>query len=272
VKQAVSPVAVPQANHPQVALRHRRDARRLTTQQLADLRKAFAGAQQIKDDRGYQFWAGIHGLPLPIYCTHNSPLFLAWHRAYLYFFEKALQDVVPGVTLPWWDWTRNHQEGIPPAYASAKVGGKRNPLYDSPIQAAGRRDPKEARTRRQPPGSGGMLPSPAQNAAILANPEFITFQDQLESIHGAVHMWVAGTMSDISVAAYDPIFWAHHCMIDRLWYLWQLKHPGARMPTSLIDTALPPFAMTVRQTLEVTQLGYDYAAATAAAPGPGIHG
>jgi tyrosinase len=79
-------------------------------------------------------------------------------------------------------------------------------------------------------------------------------------------------MSDISVAAYDPIFWAHHCMIDRLWYLWQLKHPGARMPPPLIDQALPPFAMTVRQTLEITQLGYDYAAATAAAAGPGPHG
>src|SRR5437762_14033397 len=92
VELAVSPVAVAQANHPQVALRHRRDARRLTAQQLADLRKAIASAQQIKDDRGYQFWAGIHGLPLPIYCTHNSPLFLAWHRAYLYFFEKASQD------------------------------------------------------------------------------------------------------------------------------------------------------------------------------------
>lgn len=268
----MSPVATAQANQPQVALRHRRDARRLTAGQLNDLRKAFGAAQQISDDRGYQYWAGVHGLPLPVSCTHNSPLFCAWHRAYLYFFEKALQDIVPGVTLPWWDWTRNHQQGIPPAYAMAEAQGTPNPLFDSPIQPAGRRNQSEARTWRHPPGPSGSLPTPQQVAAVLANPDFITFQDQLESLHGAVHLWVAGTMSDISVAAYDPIFWAHHCMIDRLWYLWQLKHPGARMPPALIDRALPPFAMTVRQTLEITQLGYDYAAATAAVAGPGLHG
>jgi tyrosinase len=268
----VSPVATAQANQPQVALRHRRDASRLTQGQLADLVHAVAGAQAINDDRGYQYWAGIHGLPLPVSCTHNSPLFCAWHRAYLYFFEKALQDIVPGVTLPWWDWTRNQQQGIPPAYAAAETGGAPNPLFDSPIQPAGRRKADEERTWRKPPGPGGMLPSAKQVAAVLANPDFITFQDQLESLHGAVHMWVGGTMADISVAAYDPIFWAHHCMIDRLWYLWQLKHPGARMPPALIDRALPPFAMTVRQTLEITQLGYDYAAATAAVAGPGMHG
>jgi tyrosinase len=74
-------------------------------------------------------------------------------------------------------------------------------------------------------------------------------------------------MGDPSVAAYDPIFWAHHGMIDRLWYLWQLKHPGFRFSEAYLEIALPPFSMTVRQTLDITRLGYDYAAATAAAPG-----
>ncbi len=76
-------------------------------------------------------------------------------------------------------------------------------------------------------------------------------------------------MGIIEVAAYDPIFWAHHCMIDRLWYLWQLEHPGAQLPTAFLEQALPPFPMTVRQTLSITDLGYDYAAATAAVNGPG---
>jgi tyrosinase len=243
----------------------------LTAGQLTDFRSAIAAVQKINDDRGYQYWAGIHGLPLPAYCTHNSPLFLPWHRAYLYFFEKALQDRVPGVTLPWWDWTKNHTEGLPPIYATVKIGDKANALYDSPIQKAGRRDPKEARTWRKSPGAGGFLPSPQQLAGVLGNSDFLTFQNQLESLHGAVHMWVAGTMSNISVAAYDPIFWAHHCMIDRLWYLWQLAHPGADPPATILGRALPPFAMTVRDTLDITHLGYDYAAGTASATGPGHH-
>lgn len=252
------------------ALRHRRSVRRLTAGQLDDLRRAIAAAQEIGDDRGYQRWAGIHGLPLPISCTHHTELFLPWHRAYLYLFEKALQERVPGVTLPWWDWTSNHTEGVPAAYARRRDNGRRNPLFDSPIQPAGRENPRQARTIRSE-GSPGALPSPAAVDSVLANPDFLTFQTQLESIHDGVHIWVGGTMESIATAAYDPIFWAHHCMIDRLWYLWQLRHPGAGVPARLLDRALAPFPLTVRQTIEVASLGYDYAASTAAAEGPG-HG
>lgn len=77
-------------------------------------------------------------------------------------------------------------------------------------------------------------------------------------------------MGSIATAAYDPLFWAHHCMIDRLWYLWQLRH-GSGVQAALLDRALAPFPMTVRDTLHVTHLGYDYAASTAAVSGPG-HG
>lgn len=263
---SASPPAAPLA--PQ-ALRHRRSVRRLTAGQLADFRKAIVEAQKIGDDRGYQSWAGIHGLPLPISCVHHRELFLPWHRAYLYFFEKALQDRVAGVTLPWWDWT-NHANGIPDAYAKRKANGRKNPLFDSPIQPSGRAAPSQTRTTRAP-GPPGALPSPGAVGAVLKNPDFFTFQTQLESIHDGVHVWTGGTMGDISTAAYDPLFWAHHCMIDRLWYLWQLRHPGAGVPAALLNRALAPFPMTVRETLDVTQLGYDYAASTAAAKGPG-HG
>jgi tyrosinase len=251
------------------ALRHRRSARRLTKNQQDDFRQAISGAQGIGDDRGYQYWAGIHGLPLPISCVHHRELFLPWHRAYLYFFEKALQDQVAGVTLPWWDWT-NHSEGVPGPYARRQVEGRKNPLFDSPIQASGRESPGQTRTTRAE-SDPSRLPSPAAVEAVLDNRDFFTFQTQLESIHDGIHGWAGGTMSSIATSAYDPLFWAHHCMIDRLWYLWQLRHPGAGVPDTLLDRALAPFPMTVRDTLEISQLGYDYAAATAAAKGPG-HG
>ena len=266
----MSPAATTSPHVAPRALRHRRSARRLTAGQLDDLRQAVTAAQAISDDRGYQRWAGIHGLPLPISCVHHEELFLPWHRAYLYFFEKALQERVPGVTLPWWDWTVEHADGIPAAYAKSRAGGKRNPLFDSPIQASGRAAPSQKRTTRAA-GPPGLLPSPQEVERVLANRDFTTFQTQLESIHDGVHVWTGGTMGDITTAAYDPLFWAHHCMIDRLWYLWQLRHPGAGIPARLLDQALAPFPMTVRQTLDITQLGYDYAASTAAAKGPG-HG
>lgn len=263
----MSPALTPAPASAPRRLRHRRSARRLTAGQQADLREAVEAAQGISDNRGWQAIAGIHGLPLPISCVHHRELFLPWHRAYLYVLEKALQERVAGVTLPWWDWTANHTEGIPGPYARRRVDGRKNPLYDSPIQPSGRERPSQTRTTREP-GAPGQLPSAAQLERVLANRDFFTFQAQLESIHDGVHVWTGGTMGNVPVAAYDPIFWAHHCMIDRAWYLWQLRHPGATLPAALLNRALAPFPLTVRDTLDVTQLGYDYAASTAAAGGP----
>ena len=54
-------------------------------------------------------------------------------------------------------------------------------------------------------------------------------------------------------------------MIDRLWCLWQLRHPGAGPPRSSSTARCRRSRMTVRQTLDIRPLGYDYAASTAAA-------
>ncbi|KAL3427941.1 tyrosinase [Phlyctema vagabunda] len=59
----------------------------------------------------------------------------------------------------------------------------------------------------------------------------------LESIHGAIHVFTGGSgqMSSVPVAAFgtsmspvsliDPIFWMHHCNVDRLFALWQDLYP-----------------------------------------------
>ena len=90
----------------------------------------------------------------------------------------------------------------------------------------------------------------------------LIFSDQLDTIHGRIHGWVGGHMRSIPFSAYDPIFWAHHTMVDRVWRLWQLEHNQYGPPRSLWDRALPPFDMTVRETLTVASLGYDYAGVT----------
>jgi tyrosinase len=55
----------------------------------------------------------------------------------------------------------------------------------------------------------------------------------LEYIHNNVHNIVGGSdfinglghMSDVPVAAFDPIFWLHHCQVDRLFAIWQCLYP-----------------------------------------------
>ena len=43
------------------------------------------------DDRGYQWFASIHGLPLPTWCEQGVHAFLPWQRAYL--FTPALKRI-----------------------------------------------------------------------------------------------------------------------------------------------------------------------------------
>src|SRR5258708_8127231 len=118
---------------PKAALRNRKKVDGLSAAELAAFRQAFTAMYGIDDDRGFAYHAGIHGLPLPISCQHHNPLFLPWHRAYLYLFEQALQDRVAGVTLPWWDYYGAGDPAIPDAYAQEQVGGAGNPLAHGPI-------------------------------------------------------------------------------------------------------------------------------------------
>jgi len=252
----------------------RQEANALDTAGLAALRRAFGRAYGIRDERGYGYFAGLHGLPLPSWCPHHTLLFLPWHRAYLYFFERALQDLDPAANLPWWDWTSPlaHREGLPGTFRRTPSRVNTNPLATGPVPLSA----ADLRRFRSDPDNRGAL-SDGPVAWTLRDPEspielpraetvrralntrsFADFSQLVEGMHAGVHTWVGGAMTLISVAAYDPVFWTHHAMIDRLWYLWQLDTQG-RPPAELLDRALPPFPMTVRETLDISRLGYGYA-------------
>src|SRR5262249_48570557 len=48
-----------------------------------------------------------------------------------------------------------------------------------------------------------------------------SFRSQSEyTLHNPVHSWVGGTMSRMT-SPNDPVFFLHHCNIDRLWWMWQ---------------------------------------------------
>jgi tyrosinase len=69
------------------------------------LRSAFRQLYHLnkwpEDRRSYNNMALIH----QNHCQHGWERFLPWHRIYLYEFEQVLQDVCPGVTMPYWDFT-----------------------------------------------------------------------------------------------------------------------------------------------------------------------
>src|SRR5262249_15522358 len=73
--------------------------------QVEQVRWAFRELYRLnkwpEDRRSYNNTALIH----QNHCQHGWERFLPWHRIYLYEFEQALQDVCPGVTMPYWDFT-----------------------------------------------------------------------------------------------------------------------------------------------------------------------
>ncbi|HET9154561.1 MAG TPA: tyrosinase family protein [Solirubrobacterales bacterium] len=255
-------------------LRQRPSITEMTAPQLQELREALVKVQALKphDDRSYQFWAGIHGLPLPMYCdvAHGRPAFLPWHRAYLYRFEQALRDTGHDVMLPWWDWTKVRR--VPDAYAAeTRPDGRPNPMHSVRINDVAIQQGLEGRgdqrsewlaqtpdTFREPGLPGTHLPTEAEIARVLEYRDFQRFTSNLDDYHGNVHIWVGGHMTDIPYAAYDPVFWAHHTMIDRIWRMWQLRHPEASFPSQLRNMVMEPFHLTAGMVLDPTALGYDY--------------
>ncbi len=173
---------------------HRKNAALLSGEEIGALRRAWAEIKDLSetvrsDRRGFFELAGQHGVPY-WRCPHHVPerLFLPWHRAYLYRLEQALQDRVPGVTLPWWDWTTTRE--VPGPFAAAEVDGGENSLFSTRtlVSEADRREGRTVvdETFRQP-GSSDRLPIPEQLADAPNQPNFVVFSDAVEELHDAVH-------------------------------------------------------------------------------------
>lgn len=73
----------------------------------------------------------------PVNYAHWNIGFCAWHRQYVRQFEKALQAEVPGVTVPYWDWT-DHQGAVTKLFTGDFLGslasGPPAPLPDSVLR------------------------------------------------------------------------------------------------------------------------------------------
>ncbi|VUC36769.1 unnamed protein product [Clonostachys rosea] len=51
------------------------------------------------------------------------------------------------------------------------------------------------------------------------------FADQFLGMHAAGHFTMGGDSADLFSSPNDPIFFLHHAMVDRLYWVWQALHP-----------------------------------------------
>jgi tyrosinase len=203
------------------------------------------------DARSLAYQASVHGVgdeadPPPDsfrgQCQHNSWYFLPWHRWYLFYFEQIVRsllvdiDEVPAEVaeswaLPYWNYARTGAGRLPPEFAAPRLwdGRRRNPLFDptrSPAVNArtARLDPRQTvpgvRVLRQPfsstsPGVA-TFGGTASGWHHFREPGAVAGGIETTP-HNDVHGFVGGNMWRFAEAGLDPVFWLHHCNIDRYW-------------------------------------------------------
>jgi len=194
---------------------------------IAEMRRR--SAVDPSDPTGWNFQAAIHagqtGRGLQP-CQHANRYFLSWHRMYLYYFERILRQASgdQNLTLPYWDYSIPGRASLPGA-ARFPADQVQNPLYWA---------------NRNPffNGGGALPPHITETETTLRSFAYdgsIGFNRALESRpHNGVHVSIGGSMASVAQAALDPVFWLHHCNVDRQWNRW-ISRGGSRVNPTDID-------------------------------------
>ena len=214
----------------------RKDHRALTTDEQNRFLNAFT---QINAMSALGPLVDIHANA--IHQMHSNPRFLPWHRVYLLRMEELLMSVDPTVCIPYWKSSEEQ------AFPSWLLG------FTPTVNLIG-----GPHTVTRAIGMFALLPDAAAVTAAMANSTFNTFAAALEGIHNSGHVWVGGSMGSVPFAPCDPVFWMHHCEIDRIWAEWQATHPGQNPTLAGSSAIMDPWTETELATRDITALGYQY--------------
>ena len=190
---------------------------------LRGYRRAIRAMRALRDTNpcSWFYQAAIHGTTDPRNltawntCHTNSSFFWAWHRMYLYWFERIVRKYsgMYDWAIPYWDWGNPAERAMP---APFRVSG--DLLFDA--------------SRNASVNAGGLLSAnlgtSVNNAMTLL--DYFNAQSGVSGPHGSVHGAVGGNMCCVPTAAQDPIFYVHHAHVDRLWNLWLAQGGGRSSP------------------------------------------
>lgn len=194
---------------------------------------------------------------------HSSWRFLPWHRLQLVWFERQVARFSgrPNFSLPYWDWDDDRM----PAIVSS--------------------DPSFAMVRDARPGDSlrDFMRRNGQSFQGRVTDSFATFFGRARNVgtpaqggysgsaewsgHNMIHGFVGGDMGRLDRAPNDPLFWMHHCNIDRIWTVWHSKNSDGLYPKPWRDELFSGFldtrgrlapTVTAASTMRTANFGYDY--------------
>lgn len=250
------------------------------------------------DKRGWRGQAEIHRDR----CPHGNWFFLPWHRAYLLAFEDIIraESGYDAFALPYWNWIKNptlprsflqaplldttRQFGASDRLTdSATFGESFDPaLFQSNVMDvpefelfAGEIRGQTANTRIDWQKAG----EPGWRGPAGFNPDDQLSSGSLEGgPHNGVHSTLGGNMGNF-MSPLDPIFWLHHCNVDRLWTVWRQCGRAANRRVTSQSSVLQNYSFNfnnradfvspsgaarnfvVRDLESVNRLGYSYGSA-----------
>jgi ribosomal protein S20 len=173
---------------------------------------------------------------------HGGCYFLPWHRQFLFEFERELNKITPGVSVPYWDWTKrspvsgdkiNEYFTIDPIWN--RMGGAQGfrAIPKPPFQnwaVGGSTCMRDFFQNNWNIGGFGdsyvFLSSQQVNLLTRSRDSFNTFSNFLEANHGTPHVAVGGSMADVPTSPLDPVFYSHHAFVDKIWSDWQKTGNG----------------------------------------------
>nr|KJB47500.1 hypothetical protein B456_008G029600 [Gossypium raimondii] len=236
---------------PQSPLRIRRPAHAVDVDYIAKYDKALSIMKSLPhhDPRSFSRQANLHCL----FCTgaydqqnsnaplsiHRTWLFFPWHRMMIYFHERILGSLIGDETfaLPYWAWdipqgcssfyhTMRDVSHLPPQTADL------NYVSDTNLSPEDQIDINLAFMYNQMV-SGARKTQLFMGCTYKAGKEgYCNGPGTIElAPHNALHTWIGSSlnpgredMGKFYSAAKDPIFYAHHANIDRLWEVWREAH------------------------------------------------
>ncbi len=236
----------------------RRDINSLSDSELDDYIHAInilrsRSEANVDDEAGFEFQAALHNDGFVGPCEHGSDLFLPWHRAHLYYFEKLLQESDPprtaNVTIPYWDWI--HEEA---------VGNFPQAFFKPGLFKDGRNDGSPD----LPPDTLEIVTTETNTGEFGGYPEGVPDGDygRLErGPHNDMHSrFIVGLMGDPATAALDPIYFSFHCFIDLMWAEWQRRNnsPLVTSPDTKLRGFLTQPLHMVEDFADTVAIGYHY--------------
>jgi tyrosinase len=208
--------------------------------------------------------------------AHAGPIFLPWHREFLWRFEQALRQEVPDVFIPYWNW-EEEAEMIKLKFngqVSQDYLTKSNLWKEDFMGGDGDHDDNDFvktgpfknwitvevdQHTADPKGNSFLRRTLGRDVAALPDQTDVynafkyDFYDtpywdiNSRGFRNALEGWIApnlhnrvhvwvGGSMELNTSPNDPVFFLNHCNVDRLWAIWQTLQVRRHYPQEINDS------------------------------------